>query len=261
MAITAPYRGFAIVTGASSGIGREMARLLAHDGYSLLLVARQRDALEALAAELPTHADILVQDLSHPPSYRTILSWLDERAITPTILINNAGFGAFDATLTQSHETIERMMTLNMVTLTQLSRAVAERMVNAGRGRILNVASTAAFQPCPYLNVYGATKTYVLHFSEGLSEECRGTGVTVTALCPGPTRTAFGVNAGLLEDSPFDQYAMDAVDVARQGLYAMHQGKTVVVTGLLNRLVATFVSYLPRAWVRRIAARGLRKMR
>lgn len=158
MAITSPYRGFAIVTGASSGIGREMARLLAHDGYSLLLVARQRDALEALATELPTHADILVQDLSHPASYRTILSWLDERAITPTLLINNAGFGAFDATLTQSHETIERMMTLNMVTLTQLSRAVAERMVNAGRGRILNVASTAAFQPCPYLNVYGATK-------------------------------------------------------------------------------------------------------
>lgn len=153
------------------------------------------------------------------------------------------------------------MLRLNMEAVTRLTLFCAKRFRERGHGRILNIASTGAFQPCPWLAVYGATKAYVLSFSEALSEELKGTGVTVTAFCPGPTRTNFGTSAGLEEDSPFDEYAQDVRPVARAALDAAFRGAPVEIEGWLNRLVAVVAQVAPRALTRKIAGKILRRMR
>ncbi len=177
------------------------------------------------------------------------------------MLINNAGFGAFRPILDEDDALCERMIALNALAPILLAQRMGRAMRSQGGGRILNVASTAAFQPCPNLGVYGATKAFLLSASEAMSEELRGTGVTVTALCPGPTRTNFGTAAGLEADSPFDRYAADAATVARFGWRAMMAGKPVAVEGALNAFVAVVAQLAPRTLTRRIAGLLLAKMK
>lgn len=255
---------WALITGASSGLGAIFSRIAAESGLVPVIVARREDALRSVAEQIRTatgcEAIVRAADLSDPQSvYRLADDLLSERG-TPAVLVNNAGFGAFGSMLEEDEAVFERMISLNAATPLRLSLRIGRAMRAAGGGRILNVASTAAFQPCPYLGVYGATKAFLLSVSEALAQELDGSGVTVTALCPGPTRTNFGTAAGLQADSPFDRYAADAEAVARFGWQAMMKGKPVAVEGTLNRIGALAAQLAPRAFVRRIAAKLLVRM-
>lgn len=250
----------AVITGASSGIGREFAKIAAQRGYRVLLIARNLRALEVVSRDLRTETHLLALDLTAAGAVDQISGWLADRSIVPEIFINNAGFGAFGPAAEMDEAMLKKMIRLNVMALTSLSLRMARHMMRAGGGRIMNVASTAAFQPCPYLGVYGATKSYVLSFTESLAEELKGTGVTATAFCPGPTRTQFGINAGLKEDSPFDRLSADAAKVALTGFDAMTAGRPVVIDGFTNRLGAFMTRLLPRCAVRRIASNLLQKM-
>ncbi len=252
---------FAVVTGASSGLGLEMAKGLSARGYEVLLVARNRAALEALKQTLPNPAWVLVADLTQREAIDELFSWLSRYKRTPEVCINNAGFGAFGRSIDKSADLLADMIALNVTALTLLSQGAAQRMLASERaGYIMNVASTAAFQACPYLGVYGATKAYVLSFSESLAEELATSRVSVTAFCPGPTRTRFGLNAGLLADSPFDRASANAADVAVYGLEAMFERRPIAIEGRLNRISALLSKWLPRRTVRRLSAKLLKRM-
>lgn len=262
---TAPRSApWALITGASSGLGAVFARIAAESGLLPVIVARREDALRTIAEQIHAatgfEAVIRASDLSDPQNvFRLADDLLGERGV-PAVLINNAGFGAFGPMLDEDEAVFERMISLNAATPLRLSLHIGRAMRAAGAGRILNVASTAAFQPCPYLGVYGATKAFLLSLSEALAQELEGSGVTVTALCPGPTRTNFGTAAGLQADSPFDRYAADAEAVARFGWQAMMKGEPVAVEGTLNCIGALVAQLAPRAFVRRIAAKLLMRM-
>ena len=199
---TAPLsRGTAVVTGASSGIGLEIARLLAADGYDLLLVASAEKKLLEVATrfshEFGKTVAALAVDLARPDGARSLLDEIERRGLAVEVLVNNAGFGVYGPFAGADLAHTLEMIQVNVASLTELTRGVLPGMTARQSGRILNVASTAAFQPGPLMAVYYATKAYVLSFSEALANELSGTGVTVTALCPGPTRTAFQERAGL----------------------------------------------------------------
>lgn len=256
---------WALITGASSGLGREFALLAAASGLTPVLCARRESALKETAAIVKQQtgrgAVIRPADLSEPEVVRRLADELLEAHGAPAVLVNNAGFGAFRPILDEDDALCERMIALNALAPILLAQRMGRAMRSQGGGRILNVASTAAFQPCPNLGVYGATKAFLLSASEAMSEELRGTGVTVTALCPGPTRTNFGTAAGLEADSPFDRYAADAATVARFGWRAMMAGKPVAVEGALNAFVAVVAQLAPRTLTRRIAGLLLAKMK
>ena len=251
------------ITGASSGIGREFARRYAAMGCRLILTARRADRLTALAEELNdahgTVCRILPADLADRADCDRLCAELAGERID--IFINNAGFGAFGPASDMDEAMLKKMIRLNVMALTSLSLRMARRMKREGRGRIMNVASTAAFQPCPYLGVYGATKSYVLSFTESLAEELKGSGVTVTAFCPGPTRTQFGVTAGLSQESPFDRFSADPERVAETGFKGMMAGRVVVLDGATSRFGAFMTRFLPRCLVRRIAGGMLAKLK
>ncbi len=246
----------ALITGASSGIGAELAQCFAEGGFDLVLVARSRDKLERLAEELRGRFDrsvqVIVQDLSDPAATEELIRKLESRGIEVRVLVNNAGVGVYGPFLETDWEREREMIRLNMETLTRLTKALLPGMVRRGEGKILNVASTAAFQPGPLMAVYYASKAYVLSFTEAIAEELRGTGVTVTALCPGPTRTAFGSRAGFGTSKVFQYGEMDAATVAREGYRGLMAGRKVVIPGLSNRLLTGSVRVLPRGWVARI---------
>ena len=187
--------GTALITGASSGIGLELAKLFARDGYELVLVARRVERLEELGRELTQRHGVrchtISVDLAQPDAAAEIVRRLEGAGPAVDVLVNNAGFGVLGPLATTEPETAGRMIRVNIEALTQLTRALLPGMLARRRGRILNVASTAGFAPGPLMAVYYATKAYVISFSEALAEELRGTGVTVTVLCPGPTRTEF----------------------------------------------------------------------
>lgn len=260
----------ALVTGASSGLGVEFARLAAADGFRVILTARRRERLEALAQELEAKTArpmlTLPLDLSDPGAPDEILALLDELNCVPEVLVNNAGFGAFGPAVDMDAERIGRMIDLNVRALTVLSIRVGREMRDCGRGRILNVASTAAFQPCPFMGVYGATKAYVRFFTEALAEELRGTPVTATAFCPGPTATEFGAAAGLAAEGALDLCDLEkaersAADAACTGWAAMKAGRVVVIDGWVNRLIARVVWAAPEPLVRLLAGRLLGRLR
>ncbi|EJN58252.1 SDR family NAD(P)-dependent oxidoreductase [Halogranum rubrum] len=248
--------GVALVTGASSGIGLELSRLLAADGYDLVLVARSEDTLRKLGEELQgdhgVNVTVVVKDLARPESPAEIQSALEERDIPVDVLVNNAGFGTSgpfaEADLDRELDEIQ----VNVTALTELTRRFLPRMVERGEGRILNVASTAAFQPGPYMAVYYATKAYVLSFSEAISEELRGTGVTVTALCPGATETNFDERAGVSDTPLFQGNVASAADVAEMGYRATMDGKAVAVYGKKAKLLTLLVRVTPRRIVRKV---------
>ena len=242
----------ALVTGASGGIGEAFARLLAADGYRLVLVARSEDKLDGLAKELGGTHRVIAADLS----CRGEAERVAVEAGRVDVLINNAGHADFGLFAEANLAKTVGMMELNMVSLTVLTRLIVEGMRERREGRILNVASTAAFQAGPLMSVYYATKAYVLSFSEALAEELRGTGVTVTALCPGTTASGFQARAEM-ESSRLvkGRTLARASDVARIGYRAMQRGDVVVVPGLRNKILASSVRFTPRPVLRRFVHR------
>ena len=251
----------ALITGASSGIGLELASLAAQDGHDLVLVARQRERLETvgrgLGEEYGVRVSVLAKDLAHPSAPAELGRDLGERRIEIDVLVNNAGFGVWGFFAKTSLDRELEMIQVNVAALTHLTKLVLPGMLGRGRGRILNVASTAAFQPGPIMAVYYATKAYVLSFTEALASECAGTGVTVTALCPGPTRTEFEGRAGSPDEIMARKkgFVMSASDVARDGWKGMKAGKRLVIPGLKNRLLVQAERITPRRLVTAMSRR------
>jgi len=248
----------ALVTGASSGIGYELAKLFARNGYNLVLMARDRDQLEKAAREWRERFNVIIKvipkDLSRREAADEIVHELGKEAIEINVLINNAGYAGYGPFTETSLQDELDMMQVNMTSLTELTKRLLPSMVEKKEGKIMNVASTAAFAPGPLMAVYYATKAYVLSFSEALSEELRGTGVTVTALCPGATDTGFQKRARVENTILFSPWkVMDAGTVARIGYRGMMKGKAVVIPGLLNKLMVYSIRLGPRRYVTQIA--------
>lgn len=250
-------RKTAVITGASFGIGLELARIFAREGYNLILVARSADKLRQVASELEkahsTRSLILAADLSEPGASAYVLDQTTRAQIAVDVLVNNAGFGQYGLFADNELEECLRQIQLNVTTLTHLTRLYLPEMLERKSGRILNVASTAAFQPGPLMAVYFATKAYVLHFSEALANELAGTGVTVTCLCPGATATEFHKRAKATGMRLLQMGSMDARTVAEDGYRALMAGKPVVISGFKNWLVAQSVRFSPRKLVTAIA--------
>ncbi|MGH9310013.1 MAG: SDR family NAD(P)-dependent oxidoreductase [Vicinamibacterales bacterium] len=250
----------ALITGASGGIGEELARLLAAGGANLVLVARSHDKLAALARDLSAghrvQAHALACDLSVPDATETIVSRLRDDGIAVDILVNNAGFATYGPFVETAADEEARLLQVNIVALTNLTKRLLPGMVERRHGRVLNVASTAAFQPGPLMAVYYASKAYVLSLSEALANETEGTGVTVTCLCPGPTRTGFQDRAKMRESKLFTTLGvMSAADVARAGYDGMMAGRAIVIPGLSNKLQVQVLRVSPRAMVPRVVRR------
>ena len=243
-------RPTALVTGASSGIGLDLSRELARHGHDVVLVARTAATLQDVAAELQksgvtTH--VITSDLSRPNAATDIASELKRRNIEVEVLVNNAGFGLVGNFAGNDMQREVDMIQVNVVALTQLTKLLLQPMVARKRGRILNVASTAAFQPGPLMAVYYATKAYVLSFSEAIADELRNSGVTVTTLCPGPTHTGFAEIANMTESRLFTMMRpMSSEDVARAGYKGMMGGKRLVVPGAKNKLLVQSLRVSPR---------------
>jgi short-subunit dehydrogenase len=252
--------GTALVTGASSGIGQELARLAARDRRDVVLVARRRERLEALADELTKRygvvAEIVVADLSLPDSPARVVGEAQERRGPIEVLVNNAGLGVHGFFQETPLEQELEMIRVNVLALTHLTKLVVPGMIERRRGIVLNMASTAAFQPGPLMAVYYATKAYVLSFTEALAEELDGTGVTATALCPGPTLTEFQEKTGMGDVPMFrSPLVLDAATVARAGWEGAKRGKRVVVPGVANRILALGARFSPRKLATKIARR------
>lgn len=249
----------ALITGASGGIGFELARLLAAKGYGLVLVARSGDLLRTAADEFESDygvpVRVVVLDLEDRSAPDRLVELLREDGCRVDILVNNAAFGTSGAFTDTDLGSELGMLQVNVAALTHLSKLFAREMLERGSGRILNVASTAAFQPGPFMAVYFATKAYVLSISEAMAEELRGTGVTVTALCPGPTKTGFQRRAAMEESTIGSQGMMDPRVVARAGLDGLMRGDRIVIPGVRNRLFTRAVRFLPRKLVTRVVRR------
>jgi short-subunit dehydrogenase len=252
----APEARTALITGASGGIGLDLARLFAADGYRLVLVARNEQKLGAVAAELRARhgidALVLPIDLSDTAAPEEIARLLEDRNIPVDVLVNNAGFGSHGPFVQAELAEQLNMIQVNVAALTHLTHLFLPGMIERKWGRVLNVASTASFEPGPWMAVYFATKAYVLSFSEAIATELAGTGVAVTALCPGPTATGFYDRAGIVQTPIIHANTMDSAMVARMGYRAMNQGRAVVIPGLKNKLLTTAVRFTPRAMVRMI---------
>jgi short-subunit dehydrogenase len=246
-----------LVTGASSGIGRELARCFAAEGCRLVLLARKRQALQGLAEELrtayKTQTEVFPADLSEPGTPARVFEHFQVNGPKIDVLVNSAGFGAQGDFAVLPVERQLEMVQVNVTALTHLTRLLLPGMVERRRGGVLNVASTAAFQPGPRMAVYYATKAFVLSFSEAIAEELAGSGVTITALCPGPTDTNFAKEANARFSHRFMKSAMPAEAVARIGHNAFRQRKVVAIAGVRNGLITQAVRVTPRKVVRKIA--------
>ena len=243
----------ALITGATSGLGYEFVQLLAKEQYNLIVVARNEEKLLSIKSEFPLlNVTTIPMDLSKPSSVRKMVEEIKEKGLQVDVLINNAGFGLLGKFDELNVEKQLEMIQLNISALTELTHAFLPQMKKQKFGQIMNVASTAAFQPGPMMAVYYATKAYVLSFSEALVEELAGTGVTVTTLCPGATKTNFGSVANVEKTKMFSN-AMDATTVAALGYNGMKNGKRVVITGGSNKIGATAAKFLPRSTAAKIA--------
>jgi short-subunit dehydrogenase len=242
----------ALITGASAGLGVEFARQLSQRGHRLVLVARRKERLEALASELGNARAVAI-DLSKADAAAKVIADLEAAGEEVEVLVNNAGFGLIGRFAEADAQRLREMIDLNVGTLTDLCRAVAPGMIARKSGRIVNVASTAAFQPGPNMAVYFATKAFVLSLTEALHEELKPHGVHVTCLCPGPTRTEFGDVAGFGGSALFERVAMEAPPVVQAGLKGSDGNRAVVVPGKVNKLGAASTRFAPRSVVRKIA--------
>ncbi len=256
----------ALITGASSGIGRALAQQFAAHGYEVILVARSAAGLDDVARTLagPRRATggadapsvrVVTADLSKTGSAAQLVEQLRRDGIRVDVVVNNAGFGLQGKFAELPFDQQIEMIQLNVVTLTELTRLLLPGMLERGTGGVLNVASTAAFQPGPLMSVYYATKAFVLSFTEGIAEEVAGSGVKVTCLCPGPTETAFADRAGMRSTNLFKAGAMNVEQVGREGFEGWNSGKVLVIPGSANRRATLVVRLSPRAFVRRVVKR------
>jgi uncharacterized protein len=245
----------AIITGASSGIGLELAKLMASKGHDLILVARREEELNKLAEELKSHNRtiwVYPADLSLTNAANDLFRWTKSKNIYPEILVNNAGFGDL-ANFSQSDlSKIQEMIRLNILALTELTWYFLPEMIQRKKGYILNLGSTASFIPGPGMAVYHATKAFVLSFGESLREELRGTGVSVTTLCPGPTQSGFQEKANMQNAWLFNQATLpDSKEVASLGYKSMMGRKSISVHGFANKMIPLMTRIFPRSWVSR----------
>lgn len=244
----------ALITGASSGIGLELAKIHASKGGDLVLVAREKNKLEELKLELEKEYGISVynieKDLSQVDSAQAVYDEIKARNMQIDFLINNAGIGDYGFFYETAWQKEAQMMNLNMITLTQFCKLFLPDMIKRGSGKIMNLASTAAFQSGPLMSVYYATKAYVLNFSEAINNEVRDKGVSVTTLCPGPTKTGFAAAASS-ENNPIfrNKNLPGPKEVAQFGYEAMMQGKAVAIHGFRNRLLSLMIRFFPRSLV------------
>jgi short-subunit dehydrogenase len=246
-----------LITGASGGIGYQLAKLFARDRHNLILVARNGDRLAQIATELQVHGDKVTTfglDLTAPTAPKFIFDQIQSGGLVVDILINNAGFGAFGEFAQMSNEEIFGQIQLNITALTELTRLFLPAMLTRHNGRIMNVASTAGFQPGPLMAVYYATKAYVISFTEAIANEVRNSGVTVTCFCPGATRTGFAERAGNNKSRLFKQLGAMSVDkVALDGYRAVMEGRGLVISGAHNWLVAQSTRFAPRKLITAIS--------
>lgn len=245
-----------LITGASGGIGYELAKLFARDHHNLVLVARSADKLAEVAGELEglgITVRTISLDLAQPPSAKFLFDQLQREVVTVDILINNAGFGGFGEFAQMPEEEILGQINLNITALTELTRLFLPPMLARRSGRIMNVASTAGFQPGPFLAVYYATKAYVISFTEAIANEVQGSGVSVTCFCPGATHTGFARRAGTEKSRLFELGAMRAGKVALDGYRAVMNGRGLVISGAHNWLVAESTRFAPRKIVTAIS--------
>ena len=248
-----------LVTGASSGIGQEIAREFAAMGYDLMLTARNEQRLAELAAELRSehNVDVIFMpcDLTEKDAAESIHKWVRKQGFSVDILVNNAGFDVYGPVSDNDMQAELDMLQVNVIALAALTKKFRPRMFKRGRGRILNVGSTGSFVPTPLNALYCASKAFVLSFSAGLAEECRGSGVSVTCICPGVTRTRFHERADM-EDIPLMKLGvMDASSVARIAVRACMKGRRLLVVGTSNKLSMFFMSFLPLSWRARLAGK------
>lgn len=249
----------ALITGASSGIGLELTRLFAADGYRLVLVARNRAALQQIGEQLQSQHGIEVRispkDLAHQASPSELFQELQEAGIALDVLVNNAGFGGSGPFLQTDWQHEAEMIQVNIVALTQLTKLFLPQIVER-RGKVMNVGSVAAFLPGPYTAIYYASKAFVLHFSEALAEELSEAGATVTCLSPGPVETGFQKRAHTGGSSRANApLYMDVQEVAREGYEGMKAGKRIVIPGWKNRLLTEALRLVPRDTVARTVGR------
>lgn len=239
----------ALVTGASGGIGYELAKLFAQDGNNLVLVARQEDQLRRIKQEFEQRYRIQVAyralDLSAPGAATDLYQWCQAQALTIDYLVNNAGYGDYQPVVRADPALYENMLALNVVALTTLTTLFVKEMVQRRRGRILNVGSLAAFQPVPQLAAYAASKSYVMHFTEALHAELKGTGVSATVLNPGVTKTGFVARANMGQSADAQGQLQDAAQVALAGYRGLLRGKLNVVPGLRSKLLAFGAGLMP----------------
>lgn len=250
-----------LITGATGGIGYELAKLFARDKYRLILVSRKEEELEKTASEFKdqygSKVITIAQDLSEHDSARVVFDKLMRSKVDVDVLVNNAGFGRHGDFADVSWKEHEKLLQINIITLTQLTRLFLPGMIARRQGRILNLSSTAAFQPGPHMAVFFAAKRYVLSFSEGLREELQGTGVTVTTLCPGPTRTNFEKRAKLNKAKLFKVVKLLTPErVAIAGYNGLNKGKAIVIPGKRN----TFFAYAAHLTPGPLAAKASRNL-
>ncbi len=248
----------ALVTGASSGIGMELARICAREGHNLLLTARREQRLMELKNELETEFGVDVMfftvDLAEHEAPPKLFEFVQENAISVQILVNNAGVGDYGFFHESDWNRQAAMLDLNIRALTHLTHLILPEMIKQNRAYILNVASTAAFQPGPLMSVYYATKSYVLSFGEAIANELQDTGVTVTTLCPGPTESEFQKEANMEKSKLFDRFPVaTSKEIAEYGYKTMIKGKRVAIYGLINKFIPKAVGISPRSFVTRVA--------
>lgn len=251
---------YALITGASSGIGLALAEALARRGRHLILVARRRDALESIASELAQRFGVEVLfrlcDLGEPLQLSGLLHELEQDDWPIDLLVNSAGLGCAGPFLEQDWEREQAQLEVNVLALTRLCHALGQRMAAQGGGQILNVASIAAFQPGPWMSSYYASKAYVLHFSEGLREELRERGIRVSVLCPGPTRSAFFRGAQMdVSRLEGGRLMMSAEEVALIAVRALEKNRAIIIPNWRNRLLALSPRLAPRWLIRKLSGR------
>ncbi|MDA0987392.1 MAG: SDR family oxidoreductase [Bacteroidetes bacterium] len=243
---------YALVTGASGGIGKELAIQFAKNGYDLVLISRRKKVLQNLADELyklfGTESEIIEKDLEETNSAKEVVQLLSRKKISIKVLVNNAGFGTFGEFTESDFETNSKMVQLNITTLINLTHLILPSMLEKKEGKILNVASMAAFQPGPFMAIYYATKSFVLSFSESLSSELKGRGITVTALCPGPVPTGFQERAGANKAMMMNSVLTKSAEfVAKCGYFGLIKGRRVVIPGMINKLLIGLENIIPNS--------------
>lgn len=248
----------ALITGASAGLGVDFCHLMAERGYDLVMVARSQERMGSLAAAIEVkhgiRCKVIAMDLSAPGSAEDLYRRIEQQKTNVDVLINNAGFGVYGDLVNNPVKSFEEMLQLNIMTLASLTRLFLADMLKIGKGKILNVASTAAFQPGPHMAGYYASKAFVLSFSEAVSHELRGTGVSITTLCPGPTRTEFFDRAGIKQSRLKLMVMADSRTCAERGIVGMLSGSAIVIDGTKNWLIVQSLRFLPRFFVRSASA-------